>query len=103
MLLAILYGLVLSLAFSPVSAFVQLGSPLCSSAGLYTTRRIPVATVCMAVSGKKTALMKAFQKPTGALTVSLEYAREEGSEYTENDLIVLSMQVRCHVDDSFVN
>ena len=64
---------------------------------------VTLATVCMALAGKKTALMKTFQKPTGALTVSLEYARDEGSDYTENDLIVLSMQVQCSVDDGIVN
>jgi hypothetical protein len=47
---------------------------------------------CMAA--KKGAISKAFKKPTGALTVSLEYERMETSTYTENDLVVLSMQLR---------
>lgn len=49
----------------------------------------------MAVA-KKTPLAKALKKPTGALTVSIEFDRQEhsGSTATENDLIVLSMQLR---------
>jgi hypothetical protein len=39
-------------------------------------------------------LRKALKKTTGALTVSLEFDRQESCDYTENDLIVLSMQLR---------
>ncbi len=39
-------------------------------------------------------LRKALKKTTGALTVSLEFDRLESSDCTENDLIVLSMQLR---------
>ena len=44
-------------------------------------------------AGRRSVLSKAFKKPTGALTVSLEYERSPASKYSENDLIVLSMQV----------
>ena len=42
----------------------------------------------------KSVLSKAFKKPTGALTVSIEFKRQDNSDSTENDLIVLSMQLR---------
>ena len=42
----------------------------------------------------KSVLSKAFQKPTGALTVSIEFKRQDNSDSTENDVIVLSMQLR---------
>jgi len=65
--------------------------PACSA----TTARSAAGGVRMAVA-KKTPLAKALKKPTGALTVSIEFDRQEhsGSTATENDLIVLSMQLR---------
>jgi hypothetical protein len=45
-------------------------------------------------AGKRSLLAKALEKPTGALAVSIEYDRHEHSESSENDLIVLSMQLR---------
>ena len=50
--------------------------------------------VQMSVGKKRPAISKAFKKPTGALTVSLEYSRVDSSKYSENDLTVLSMQLR---------
>jgi hypothetical protein len=46
------------------------------------------------MAAKRSAISKVFKKPSGALTISLEYERMETSTYTENDLIVLSMQLR---------
>ena len=45
-------------------------------------------------AGKRSAISKAFKKPTGALTVSVEFDRKDSSKYSENDLTVLSMQLR---------
>ena len=44
--------------------------------------------------GGGSRLSKAFKRPTGALTVSLEFDRAEGSALTDGDLAVLSMQLR---------
>jgi hypothetical protein len=49
--------------------------------------------MAVAGAGKRSLLSKALEKPTGALAVSIEYDRHERCESSENDLIVLSMQV----------
>jgi len=57
-------------------------------------RQLPRSGPRMMAVGKRSALRKAFKKPTGALTVSVEYERTDSSTYSENDLAVLSMQLR---------
>lgn len=58
-------------------------------------KRAGAECVRMAVAGagKRSLLAKALEKPTGALAVSIEYNRDKRCESSENDLIVLSMQV----------
>lgn len=43
---------------------------------------------------KQSALSKILKKRTGALTVSVEFERNEDSDSTENDLLVLSLRLR---------
>lgn len=43
---------------------------------------------------KQSALSKVLKKRTGALTVSVEFERNEDSDSTENDLLVLSLRLR---------
>ena len=66
-----------------------------SPRALLRPRRAGAECVRMAVAGagKRSLLSKALEKPTGALAVSIEYDRHERCESSENDLIVLSMQV----------
>ena len=54
---------------------------------------VPAGIKCRARGGGS-RLSKAFKRPTGALTVSLEFDRAEGSALTDGDLAVLSMQLR---------
>ena len=88
-------GLLL-LACCPTVAFVSVSGPHCTAFSLVGRMRARPCTASTAVcmqAGKRGVLAKAFKKPTGALTVSLEYERSPDSKFSENDLIVLSMQV----------
>jgi len=49
--------------------------------------------LCMA-TGRKSLLTKALYKASGALTVSIECGRKEGSDSTDKDLRDLSTQLR---------
>ena len=76
-------------AFAPGPRLAPLlaGAPECRVA----CGRRPLARGPTCSAGE---LRKALKKTTGALTVSLEFDRQESCDYTENDLIVLSMQLR---------
>jgi hypothetical protein len=51
-------------------------------------------TLGLCMAARKSLLTKTFKKPTGALTVSMEYRRKDESGNTEKDLRDLSMQLR---------
>jgi len=76
-------------AFAPGPRLAPLlaGAPECRVA----CGRRPLARGPTCSAGE---LRKALKKTTGALTVSLEFDRQKSCDYTENDLIVLSMQLR---------
>jgi hypothetical protein len=56
--------------------------------------RAPWGMVLAAGSGKKSAVKKALQKATGALTVSVEFAKAGDKELSDLELTTLSMQLR---------
>ena len=87
-----LLGACILLTYCPASAFIRgLHHTVLSEAPSACSRSRAAGQLCM--QAKRGVLTKAFKKPTGALTVSLEYTRSPDSSYSENDLIVLSMQV----------
>ena len=99
-----IWAIVLALGCADAVAVAFSGSCLLHKSGLARGqgpgancgpgRKLNRSGPLMMAVGKRSALRKAFKKPTGALTVSVEYERTDSSTYSENDLAVLSMQLR---------